>query len=107
MRILFDDGAPALIPFLEGHAVTKAKQAGFDRLVNGELLNAAETSGFELFVTTDKNMRYRQNLKGRKIAIIVLGNAQWPVLRRHVDRVVVAVNVATPGSFTEVDVPFG
>lgn len=107
MRILFDHGTPApLIPFLEGHIVTKAKEAGWDRLVNGELLNAAEASGFELFVTPDKNIRYQQNLKGRKIAIIVLGNAQWPVLRRYADRVVIAVNVATAGSFAEVDVPF-
>jgi GTP:adenosylcobinamide-phosphate guanylyltransferase len=45
-----------------------------------------------------------------KSAIIVLGNAlgnaQWPVLRRYVDRVVVAVNASTPGSFAEVDIPF-
>ncbi len=39
MLILFDHGTPApLIPFLEGHTVTKAKDAGWDRLVNGELL---------------------------------------------------------------------
>jgi hypothetical protein len=107
MRILFDHGTPApLIPFLEGHAVTKGKQAGWDRLVNAELLSAAEATGFELLVTPDKNMRYQQNLQGRKIAIIVLGNAQWPVLRRYVDRVVVAVNASTPGSFAEVDIPF-
>jgi len=55
-------------------------------LFNGELLNAAEAAGFELLVTPDKNMRHRQNLQGRKIAIIVLGNAQWPVLRRYVER---------------------
>jgi hypothetical protein len=31
MQILFDHGTPApLIPFLEGHAITKAKQAGWD-----------------------------------------------------------------------------
>jgi hypothetical protein len=82
MRILFDHGTPAPpIPFLEGHAVTKAKQAGWDRLVNGELLDAAAAAGFELLVTPHKNMRYRQKLQGRKVAIIVLGNAQWPVLR--------------------------
>ena len=55
--------------------------------VRGELLNAAEAAGFELLVTTDKNMRYRQNLTGRKIAIVVIGNAQWLVLRRYVERV--------------------
>jgi hypothetical protein len=106
MRILFDHGTPApLIPFLEGHTVTKAKEAGWDRLVNGDLLNAAEATGFELLVTPDKNMRYQQNLQGRKIGIIVLGNAQWPVLRRYVDLVVAAVNAATPRSFVEVDIP--
>jgi hypothetical protein len=74
--------------------------------VNGELPSAAEATGSELLVTPDKNMRYQQNSRGRKIAIIVLRNAQWPVLRRYVDRVVVAVNASTPGSFSEVDIPF-
>ena len=42
MLILFDHGTPApLIPFLEGQTVTKAKDARWDKLVNGELLNAA------------------------------------------------------------------
>jgi hypothetical protein len=57
-------------------------------------------------ITTDKNIRYQQNLTGRKIAFVVLGNQQWPVLRGYVERVVVAVNAATPGSYVEVDVPF-
>jgi hypothetical protein len=55
----------------------------------------------------DKNIRYQQNLAGRTIAIIVLANARWPVLRLHVDHVVDAVNAATPGSYTEVDIPAG
>ena len=47
MRILSNHGTPApLIPFLEGHSVTKAKDLGWERLVNGELLKAAEQSGF-------------------------------------------------------------
>ena len=45
-------------------------------------------------------MRYQQNLTGRKLAFVVIGNQQWPILRRYVDRVVDAVNAATPGSFT-------
>jgi hypothetical protein len=46
------------------------------------------------------------NLSGRKIAIVVLGNAQWPTLRRHVERVLAAVNAATPGSYAEIEIPF-
>jgi hypothetical protein len=106
MRILFDHGAPApLIPFLTGHRVTKAKVAGWERLANGALLDAAEAAGFELLLTADKNLRYQQNLTGRTISIVVLGNAQWPVLRRYVERVVAAVNAATPGSFSEIEIP--
>jgi hypothetical protein len=58
-------------------------------------------------LTTDKNIRYQQHLTGRTIAFVVLGNQQWPTLRRYIERVVAAVNAATPGSYTEVDVPFG
>ena len=74
-------------------------------MTNGNLLDAAENAGFDMLVTPDKNMRYQQNLMGRKIAIVVLGNAQWPVLRLHVERVVSAVNAAHIGSYMEVDIP--
>jgi hypothetical protein len=85
--------------------VRTAAQEGWDRLSNGELLNAAEVTGFDVFVTTDKNMRHQQNLTGRKISIVVLGKQQWPELRAHVQRVAAAVNAAAPGSYAEVEVP--
>jgi len=91
---------------LKTHRVTEARELGWDRLVNGVLLDAAEAAGFEVFLTADKNLRYQQNLTGRRIAIVVIGNAQWRILRLYVERVVSAVNAATPGSFVEVDVPF-
>jgi len=107
MLILFDNGTPAPLRYaLKGHAVVEAIERGWDRLVNGELIAEAEAAGFELLLTTDKNMRYQQNLTGRKIAFVVIGNQQWPVLRRYVDRVVAVVNVATPGSFAEIEIPF-
>ena len=107
MLILFDHSTPAPLRYaLKGHVVTEAVERGWERLVNGALLDAAEAAGFELFVTADKNIRYQQNLTGREISIVVLGNAQWPVLRRYVERVVAAVEAATPGSFTEVEIPF-
>jgi hypothetical protein len=64
MRVLFDHGTPApLIPFLAGHTVTKAKDAGWDRLANSALLTAAEEAGFEVLITTDKNMVTQQNFE--------------------------------------------
>src|SRR5271165_5575571 len=98
MPILFDNGTPAPLRYaLEGHVVVEAIERGWDRLANGELIAVAEAAGFELLLTTDKNLRYQQNLEGRKIAFVVIGNQQWPTLRRYVERVVVAVNAATPG----------
>jgi hypothetical protein len=75
-------------------------------LVNGELLKAAEEANFDLLLTTDKNMRYQQNLQSRRIAIVVLGNSNRPVVHRHIDLVIAAVNAAVPGSYTEVAIPF-
>ena len=107
MLVLFDQATPVPIrPYLEGHTVRTAFQQGWDKLQNGELLTEAEQAGFGLFLTTDKNMRYQQNLAGWKIAVVVLGQQQWPILRPHVQRVVEAVNAATPGSYTEVEIPF-
>lgn len=107
MRILFDHSTPAPLRYaLKGHVVVEAFERGWERLVNGDLLDLAEDEGFELFVTADKNLRYQQNLTRRKIAIVALKNAQWPVLRRYVERVVAVVDAATPGSYTEVEIPF-
>ena len=106
MRILFDQATPVPIrPFLKGHTVRTAAQEGWDRLSNGELLNVAAAAGFDVLLTTDKNMRYQQNLAGRKIAVVVLGLQQWPSLQPHVHLVVKAVNAAVPGSYTEIDLP--
>jgi hypothetical protein len=107
MLVLFDQATPVPIrPYLVGHTVSTAFQRGWDKLKNGELLAEAERAGFDLFLTTDKNMRYQQNLEARTIAIVVLGQQQWPHVRPHIQRVVDAVNAATPGSFAEVDIPY-
>jgi hypothetical protein len=106
MLVLFDQATPVPIrSYLEGHTVRTAFQQGWDKLKNSELLVAAEEAGFELFLTTDKNIRYQQNLAQRKIAILVLGQQQWPLLRLYIQRVVDAVNAASPGSFAELEIP--
>jgi len=38
--------------------------------------------------------------------LIAAAEAAGSTLRRYVDRVVAAVNAVTPGSFTEVEIPF-
>jgi len=79
---------------------------GWDQLANGELIAAAEQAGFDVIVTADKNIRYQQNLEARKIALVVLENSQWPMVKLVAEKIVAAVNAARPGSYVEVDVPF-
>jgi hypothetical protein len=106
MLILFDHGTPRSIArWLQGHTVVRAIEKGWDRLANGELLKAAEDAGFDPLLSTDKNIRYQQNLEGRRIAIVILGNSQRPAVHRHIDRVLASVNAATPGSYAEVEIP--
>ena len=106
MRILFDHGTPSgIAASLSGHDVTEAIERGWDRVSNGELLKQAEAAGFDVLLTTDKRIRYQQNLTGRKIAIVVLGNSTWRVVRLHLDRIAAVVAEATPGSYAEVNIP--
>jgi len=62
-------------------------------------------AGFQVLLTTDKNIQYQQNLAGRKISVLVLANSQWPVVRLHLGSIATAVNAAKPGGYTEVEIP--
>ena len=106
MFVLFDHSTPApLSSHLTDHTVTEARDRGWDTLSNGELLAEAERAGFDVLLTADKNMRFQQNLIGRRIALVVLSTPQWPVVRLNIERIAAAVNAATPGSYSEVDLP--
>ena len=107
MRILFDHGTPSGIArALSGHQVTEAIERGWEKVSNGELIVAAEEEGFHLLLTTDKNIRYQQNLTARKIGIVVLGNSTWRIVRLYLDRTALVVNETAPGSYAEVDIPY-
>jgi len=107
MLVLFDHGVPApLVPYLIDHTVVKARDRGWDRLSNGDLLAEAERAGFEVFLTADKNIRYQQNLAGRKIAVVVLSTPQWRLVRLHAAKIAAAINAARPGSYVDVQIPY-
>ena len=84
MRILFDNGTPKPIArSLVGHEISYARRVGWHELGNGELIVKAEEAGYDVLLSTDKNIRYQQNLAHRKIAIVVLTEQQWPNVQPH------------------------
>lgn len=102
MNILFDQGTPVpLRTALVGHSVETAYERGWSNLSNGDLLVAARVSSFDLFATTDQNLRTQQNLVGQRLAIIVLPTARWPQIQRHIADVVGAVASIQPGEYRE------
>jgi hypothetical protein len=105
--VLFDHGTPkGLSRSLPGHTVDTAQGKGWDTLSNGALLDAAEEAGFEVLLTTDRRIRYQQNLQARRIAVVVLtGSTKWSLVRQHADRIAAALAAVTPGSYAEVEIP--
>lgn len=103
MKVLFDQGTPApLRAALSGHTIVTAFERGWSNLGNGDLLREAERE-FDILVTTDKNLEYQQNLKGRKIAILVLPTTSWPKIRPHQEKIAAAVNEIKPGDYRVLD----
>ncbi|HKI69639.1 MAG TPA: hypothetical protein VKA67_08625 [Verrucomicrobiae bacterium] len=73
---------------------------GWSTLENGDLLRQAERQ-FDVFVTTDQNLRYQQNPAGRHLAILVLPTTNWMQIREHLDEVTAAVEAMQIGEYRE------
>ena len=86
---------------LANHTVATAFELGWSTLKNGELLAAAEVS-FDLFITTDQQLRYQQNFAGRKLMIVVLPTTSWPRLRTYISQIREAVETCQPGEYREI-----
>ncbi len=108
MNILLDESTPQKLRLIiEGsHTVVTAWYQGWSGLKNGALLDAAEHAGFDIFITADQELSYQQNLTGRKMAVIVLSTNNWAVVKANIALIMDAITAATPGSYTEVKIPY-
>jgi predicted nuclease of predicted toxin-antitoxin system len=105
VKVLFDQGTPApLRHALAGHSIETAYERGWSDLQNGELIAAAQAAGFEVFVTTDKNLKYQQNLAARSLCVVVLSTTSWPRIQGSLSAVLAAVERAMPGGYAEVPI---
>jgi hypothetical protein len=70
-------------------------------LIEWDFTRSAEDDGYDVFVTTDQNVKYQQNLAGRRIAVVVLLSTAWPKIRPRVTAVVAAIDSVKPGILIE------
>jgi hypothetical protein len=73
---------------------------GWGRVKNGDLLKLAEDQ-FDAFLTSDQQLKYQQNLKGRKLAILVLSTNRWPQVKARTQEIIAAVLALKPGDYVE------
>lgn len=103
MKILFDQGTPIpLRKYLSEYKISTAFELGWNRFTDGELIEAAEAAEFKVLITTDQNLRYQQNLRGRKLSILVLLSTSWPKIRRNLSAIHKALADIDDGAYLEV-----
>ena len=103
MKILFDQGTPVpLRDHLSEHDIDTAFELGWSQMQNGELLREAEKYGYEVLITTDRNLKHQQNLSQRQLAIFVLLSTSWPLIQQRIEEIRTALASLSSGDYVEV-----
>jgi predicted nuclease of predicted toxin-antitoxin system len=106
MRVLFDEGT--LLPlseYLVGYSIQTVQKLGWSGATDRELLARAE-GNYDVFITTDRNLRHQQNLSGLTLAILVLPTPSWPKLLHHADKIRDEMNQIKRGECKELKLDF-
>jgi len=105
MKILLDECVPwPMHRLLSNHRCTSVQAQGWSGIRNGDLLQRAETE-FDLFITSDQNIRYQQNLAGRRIAILELSSNDLRRIEAASALIEGAVGKMQPNEFKHLTVP--
>ena len=102
MKILLDESVPRLVKLRLPHLeISTVQEMGWAGIRNGELLRRAEAQ-FAILVTADQNLRFQQNLSGRKLAILILPTNQVPLVTQLLPAIETAITTLRPGSVVEI-----
>jgi len=105
MRILLDECVPwPLHRQLTGHTCLSVQAQGWGGIKNGDLLTRAEAE-CDLFITSDQNIRYQQNLAGRRVAILELSTNDLRRIQAASALIADAVAKMRPGEFKHLIIP--
>src|SRR2546426_61808 len=105
MNILLDECVPWPIhKLLTSHQCTTVPRRGWGGIKNGDLLRLAEGE-FDLFITADQNIRYQQNLAGRRIPILELSTNDLRRIQAAALLIQSAVAEIQPGMFRKLGIP--
>lgn len=104
MRILLDECVPwPLRRLLIGHECNTPGRLGWAGIANGDLVRLAEEQ-FDVFVTSDQNLRYQQNLKGRRIAMVELSTNDLRRIERAAEALCFVLANVQAGEFRQLEI---
>lgn len=105
MKILLDECVPwPMHKLLVGHDCTTAQKRGLGGVKNGDLLRLAEGE-FDLLITSDQNIRYQQNIAGRRLPILERSTNDLRRIRAAAAEILAAVANIQPGEFRRLEIP--
>jgi predicted nuclease of predicted toxin-antitoxin system len=100
VRVLLDENMPVRLRHdLRGHDVATVSFLGWNTSKNGELLEKAETAGFEALVTCDQSLPYQQRMPGVSIRVVIIHARSNDIddLRPHMAAVLRSLPLMKPG----------
>lgn len=101
MKIIIDECVPSIVKRgLPEHEIVSVQDMGWAGIKNGELLKLV-TAQFDVFITSDKNLRYQQNLTALAISIILLPSNQVPVIKALLPNIDAALSKIKEPEFIE------
>jgi hypothetical protein len=104
-RVLLDEGVPRHLaaPLEAADFSSTPYPRAWKQMKNGELLELAERQGFDILITSDKNIYAQQNLRGRNLSIVVLPtNLRRQVMERAAE-IVDMINRIKPRQYIVIE----
>ena len=89
---------------LSGHDCTNVQKQGWKGTKNGTLLSLA-AGEFDLFITSDQNIRYQQNLMGSTIAVLELSTNDLRRIRAAAAMIQSEISKVKPGAYCRIMIP--
>lgn len=105
MRILLDECAPRpLKRELTDYEIRTVVEMGWSGKKNGELLQLMSREDFTILLTTDQNLRYQQNLRQARVAVVILiaSSNRLPDLLPLMPETRKVLNTIAPGEVIEI-----
>ncbi len=105
MNVLLDEGVPRIIQrLLPNFSISTIEEMGWRAVENGALLDLM-APGFQVLITTDKNLRYQQSLDKRGISAIILPTNQIPVVKTLLSKIEETLVTIGYGEVVEIPMP--